>query len=258
EQNSKSNTASTVTNYNNTISSLYTMLLHIKVTPSEQKNLVNLFSSILESHSNLIIVTSKNYGHANENAELMSSFFKVLQFQKDEHSYHGLTDDEFHERLDLLYNCFFTKTYQLITHLIKVGSYDVLEMFLNNDLFLKSFLEKESEIKTTKSTYAYKESFNESLENVFISVLNNMIEERNTLSISHIISVLITISTKIEFDKNNASIPKTVTGLPKQLLSSSKKGEVSNIKHSYKKTEGAFSSNLKTAFIYSIIKANEN
>lgn len=271
EQNSKINTRVVIEDYANTMSNFYTMLSNLKY-PNERNNnqLVELFNSTLENHSSLILSTFKNNEHKSEGKVLLNTFFNALKLTKDEHSYFGLSQSEFNDRLETLYVCYFEHTYRLIINLIEMNDNEVSELVLNNELFINTFLDRgielnnlinintihlsSVEIENYSLQGKKKLDFNKSLEDLFMAVLLYMVDSKKTNLISSITSILMTISSKIGSKEDNTNNEFSVED--ESVLTEDKNTPINSSIPETNKNE-LFSDSLIEVFVFSIIKSNE-
>ncbi|QWB31865.1 hypothetical protein [Exiguobacterium acetylicum] len=245
-QNSKDSINSYFRNWNDTITELYLHLFHTDYSKDEnideiKLNLINdLYKDALSLHAKLIINTSKNYEHSEVQDKLIESFLNALPPKLE----NSTTDfSVYNKNINYFKNIYFEELKKLVIDSIKQDETTILKNILR-------MIEEETEGIFNQR---FNLEINKDYEDLWITVLFNLIEINKIDHLSLITTLIIDSNKNQQFNSQKSS---TVFKFSKD---KSIPSSVLSVKPIIEIEEEAFVLNTKTidGIYLAIVKANE-
>ncbi|WP_373954895.1 hypothetical protein QNN95_16210 (plasmid) [Exiguobacterium acetylicum] len=246
EQKSLKSTYLHFISWNNLVSNVSTVVFHLKRNEVEfDKNLNTMYSMLLKHHSRMIITTSQKYEYIDIHRELIRVLFNAKPYIDNEQ--YDISVKEFSKRNTFLTTTYNTEIYKLLIHLVAEKDLWIFEFIESNDFNLTLFLEGQKKIDYITE----KKSNINTFEDLFMSVILNMIQTNSVEKLSSVVSILFTL---FEIKKADFKKQKSDKVIP---ISSKKENRRSKVKKASIDPVYEVNHQSRLGLIYAIIKSNE-
>lgn len=223
--------------WNATFSQIIVMIFHIDSSNPQSKDIIELYRTLLHNHSKLITVTSGSYENRKFHKEFIKSILNGLAYREESES---VSKQDFFSRTVELEEVYFDELFSLLMNLMSEKNFEIFNLLHNEKLSLNSFMNTKDENEKYYGSRSRKQKF----EQLFVSVLINMIELNITENMTSVMAILLSLreeNTEIEMD----------------VLPLSNKKNVGKIVEKKSKIEVNLTHENKKGLYYAFIKANE-
>lgn len=237
-----------LTMWNNLIMDVSIVAFHITDRRTDfDENLKRLYFEALSHHSRMILLTAEKHEYKKLHRELIQTLFKAKPYLDID--IYSMSPKEFAKRDELLKKVYYDELYLLFINSIKQEDSWLLDLMQSEKFNIVSFIQGKEKSNQLTEQETEKSEF----EDLFISIMLNMIQTDNTEKISSVISILFSV-----FELRNQTSRSKRIG-EKQVVTLTKTKKILGLGKNEKHTNSEYQINhqSRSGLIHSIIKANE-